>query len=427
MNPYVRSRPRSLFASLSTALLSLALLAAASSGVDAQTNRSELPVAHDEQIRSIVFPIQPEFAHLVHWSDTFGAPRGSGRSHIGVDIMGDKMIPLVAAADGEVTWLRHDDGRGNNLEITDADGWAYHYVHINNDTPGTDDGANDYDLAFAPGIERGAQVRAGQVVAYMGDSGNAESTASHLHFEIEAPDGSAINPTASVDAAFAALGEPPTLELDQLEPWPSLDALQADVFDTLVGRPPTEAEVNQLAHAIEQRGLAAALTPFIDSDSTAADVDRLYVAYFLRLPDYGGYRYWISRMADDLGLVDMADHFAGSPEFQERYGSLDFAEFLDQLYRDVLGREPDEAGKAYWLDRLADPDDTVTRGTIVAFFTDSPEMRELAGLRNELVALSALLEDRMPTDAEIAAWEEARRDTSVEAAVNGALGLRSLD
>ncbi len=421
MNLYVRTHRRPHRSILLSSLFALLLLAGATSGVGAHSGGTDLPVAYDEQIRAIVFPIQPEFAHLVHWSDTFGAPRGGGRSHIGVDILGDKMIPLVAAADGEVTWLRHDATRGNNLEITDADGWAYHYVHINNDTPGTDDGANDYNLAFAPGIERGAQVRAGQVVAFMGDSGNAESTASHLHFEIEAPDGSPINPTASVDAAFAALGELPTIDLDQLGPWPSLDALLVDLFETLVGRPPTDAEVNQLAHAIDQRGLAAALTPFVSSDSTAADVDRLYVAYFLRLPDYGGYRYWISRMADDLGLVAMADHFAGSPEFQERYGSLGFGEFLDQLYRDVLGREPDEAGKAYWLDRLADSDDTVTRGTIVAFFTDSPEMRELAGHRNELVALSALVDDRMPTDTEIAAWEQTRQDTSIEDAVSAAL------
>ena len=414
-------RTRSPLSTLLLPLVALMLVAAASSSVGADPSRPDLPVAYDEQIRAIVFPIQPEFADQVHWSDTFGAPRGGGRSHIGVDILGDKMIPLVAAASGEVTWLRHDSGRGNNLEITDDDGWAYHYVHINNDTPGTDDGANDYDLAFAPGIERGARVTAGQVVAYLGDSGNAENTAPHLHFEIEAPDGTAINPTASVDAAFAALGELPTLEPDQLGPWPSLDALLGDVFETLVGRSATEAEMNQLAHAIGQRGLAAALTPFIGSDSTAADVDRLYVAYFLRLPDYDGYRYWIGRMADDLGLVPMADHFAGSPEFQERYGSLDFSQFLDQLYRDVLGREPDEEGKAYWLDRLADPDDTVTRGTIVAFFTDSSEMRELAGHRNELVALSALLDDRMPTNEEISAWEASRQTTSIEDAVSQAL------
>ncbi|MFT7600357.1 MAG: hypothetical protein ACI8TP_003298 [Acidimicrobiales bacterium] len=380
------------------------------------------PVAAQE-VRSIVFPVHPASSHLVDWSDTFGAPRGSSRSHIGVDILGERMIPLVAVADGEVTWLRHDADRGNNLEITDSEGWAYHYVHINNDTPGTDDGSNAYEFAFAPGIVNGSEVQAGQVVAFMGDSGNAEGTAPHLHFEIERPDGTAINPTPSVDAAFARLATFPELDTDQLGPYSSAEALLDDVFNTLVGRSPSADETNSFGHAVDQSGLAAALAPYVGSESLAAEVDRLYVAYFLRLPDFEGYQYWIDRRSSDLGLIAMADHFAGSPEFEERYGHLDFGAFLDQLYVDVLGRTPDEEGKTYWLDRLSDADDTVTRGTIVAFFTDSVEMRALAEHRSELVASTALFDDRMPTGDEIAAWEAQR---SIEAMVDS-IASRFLD
>ena len=377
------------------------------------------PVAAQVEMRTITLPVHPDFVDQVSWSDTWGAPRSGGRQHEGVDIMGPKMVPLVAAVDGEVTWLRHDAERGNNLEITDADGWMYHYVHINNDTPGTDDGANAYEFAFAPGIEQGAKVRAGQIVAFLGDSGNAESTGAHLHFEIERPDGSNINPTASVDAALVRMRSTPTL--DDLGPYGSASELFDDVFTTLTGRPATAENMQALADVINRDGLSAALSPYIDQGSQAADIQRLYVAFFLRLPDLGGYRYWIERKATDLDLVRIADNFAGSPEYQARYGSLPFGSFLDQLYLDVLGRQPDEAGKAYWLARLDDPNDVVTKGTIVAFFTDSPELRSLAAHRSEIVALTALFEDRMPTDAETAEWEVLRRSRTLVESIDAYL------
>ena len=67
--------------------------------------------------------------------------------------MGAKLMPLVAAADGTVTFLRTDASgtSGNMVEITDDAGWSYWYLHINNDTPGTDDGANPAEYRFAPG------------------------------------------------------------------------------------------------------------------------------------------------------------------------------------------------------------------------------------------------------------------------------------
>jgi murein DD-endopeptidase MepM/ murein hydrolase activator NlpD len=80
------------------------------------------------------------------------------------------------------------------LTITADNGWKYTYIHLNNDRPGTDDGANIYSNAFVKGITKGSRVKAGQPVAYVGDSGNAENTGSHLHFEMYAPDGTLVNP-----------------------------------------------------------------------------------------------------------------------------------------------------------------------------------------------------------------------------------------
>lgn len=371
------------------------------------------PEASATEIRPILHPVAVSHIDDVHWTDTFGAPRSGGRTHLGVDILGPKMTPLVAAADGEVTWLRHDSS-GNYLKITDDDGWSYFYVHINNDTPGTDDGANRYEEAFAEGIEKGVRVKAGQVVAFLGDSGNAESTAAHLHFEIARPDGTPINPTASVDAAGVAVELGSKLGAEGLGPYESVEALVEDVLITLT--PTAEREdLEELADRVAQTGLADALAPYISGDSRAADIDRLYVAFFDRLPDLGGYEYWIDR--DDLDLAHMADFFADSDEFRTQYEGLDFGDFLDLLYVNVLGREPDASGKAYWLGRLDDPDDPVTRGTIVSYFTDSPELRGLTRERSEIVALTALIEDRMPNADDVDAWIAIRADHDLSEAV----------
>lgn len=152
----------------------------------------------------ITFPVEGEHFYI----DSFGACRdGCARAHQGIDIMADKMQRIVAAASGEVTALDHEPD-GNYVFITGDDGWQYWYIHVNNDTPGTDDGANDYDQAFAPGIEEGARVERGQHIAYVGDSGNAEYTAPHLHFEMHYPDGTwgghVVNPWYSLQLSQGA-------------------------------------------------------------------------------------------------------------------------------------------------------------------------------------------------------------------------------
>jgi hypothetical protein len=152
------------------------------------------------EYRRIVFPVQEH----VTYSDTFGACRdGCTRFHQGEDLIGQRLFHELAAVDGTVTWMvTNASGTGGNwLEITDAQGWHYNYGHINNDTPGTDDGANPAQWRFAPGIVVGAHVHAGQFVAYMGDSGDAETTVPHLHFEIRRPDNTPIDEYPSLRLA----------------------------------------------------------------------------------------------------------------------------------------------------------------------------------------------------------------------------------
>jgi hypothetical protein len=155
---------------------------------------------------TMFFPIIGETSYR----DTFGACRGSGcsRSHQGVDMMAPKMTVIVAVADGTVGWMHNEQGgKCCAMALRHDDGWESWYIHMNNDTPGTDDGQG---WGFAPGIERGTWVRAGQHIGWVGDSGNAENTAPHLHFELHQPDGTVVNPTPHVDAAIkldAPIGE----------------------------------------------------------------------------------------------------------------------------------------------------------------------------------------------------------------------------
>ena len=106
--------------------------------------------------------------------------------------MADKMVPIVAVAAGTVGWVRDEQGGTCcAMAVNHDDGWRTWYIHMNNDTPGTDDGMG---WGFAAGIEPGVHVEAGQIIGYVGDSGNAETTPPHLHFELQRPDGEEISP-----------------------------------------------------------------------------------------------------------------------------------------------------------------------------------------------------------------------------------------
>ena len=154
-------------------------------------------------VRKITFPV--EGGTEKDFDDDFGDPRSEGWLHKGQDIFAPKMTKILAATDGTISWVRVDDGThssGNALALTAVDGWTTWYMHINNDTPGSDDGSNLAEYRFAPGIALDSVVKAGDFIAYVGDSGDAETTDSHLHFEIRNPDKTAINPHASLRLAL---------------------------------------------------------------------------------------------------------------------------------------------------------------------------------------------------------------------------------
>ena len=125
----------------------------------------------------------PQEVLVTEFSSTYGAPRSGERRHKGTDLMALKMTEVYAVADGVVTHIGTHHLAGRNMRIDHGDGWESYYVHLNNDNIGTDDDAAPWSLTIAPGVEEGARVEAGQLIAWVGDSGNAERTAPHTHFE----------------------------------------------------------------------------------------------------------------------------------------------------------------------------------------------------------------------------------------------------
>ena len=132
-----------------------------------------------------VFPTQGRCSFVDSWHDS----RSGGRLHIGVDIVGPKGLAIYAVTDGTITKMYGAESKlsGNALRLTAADSTYFFYAHLD---------------SFAPGITVGSVVKAGQIVGYMGASGNAGGN-SHLHFEIHPGGGEAVNPYPVVKAVDA--------------------------------------------------------------------------------------------------------------------------------------------------------------------------------------------------------------------------------
>ncbi len=116
--------------------------------------------------------------------------------------------------------------------------------------------------------------------------------------------------------------------------------------------------------------------PFVSSTGRAAVIARLYFAVFERAPDLPGFDYWTSL---GLPVTDVAELFVSSAEFLGRYGHLSNSEFVDRVYRNVLGRQADSEGFQYWVGVL---DAGNSRGDLMIGFSESVEFRRRSGIRN---------------------------------------------
>lgn len=134
------------------------------------------------------------FPHLdddARYLSDFGYVKPDGRTHRGIDIFSPKGTPIVAVADGQIITMARSPRSGYYMVIAHADGLESWYMHLNNDV--VRDGEGDIVGAYADDVAEGDYVRAGHVVAYVGDSGNAEATSPHTHFELH-HNGRALDP-----------------------------------------------------------------------------------------------------------------------------------------------------------------------------------------------------------------------------------------
>jgi alpha-tubulin suppressor-like RCC1 family protein len=129
---------------------------------------------------------------------------------------------------------------------------------------------------------------------------------------------------------------------------------------------------------------------------------RLYYAALARPPDYTGLQNWSNALHNGtLTLTTAADQFAGSAEFLLHYGSLDNTGYVQQLYRNVLGREADPAGLADWVGQL---NAGASRGTVLVGFSESVEFKANLATEVEILRLYFLFLQRMPTTNELQSW-----------------------
>jgi murein DD-endopeptidase MepM/ murein hydrolase activator NlpD len=106
--------------------------------------------------------------------DTFGAGRSGGRAHQGIDIMAKRGTPVRAAMPGTIAKLFTSKLGGTTIyQYDETKTYIFYYAHLE---------------GYAAGISVGQRVEQGQVIAYVGSTGNA--TTPHLHFEIQRADGS---------------------------------------------------------------------------------------------------------------------------------------------------------------------------------------------------------------------------------------------
>ena len=356
---------------------------------------------------AIVFPVVGPTSYV----DTWGACRGTrcSRGHKGVDIFAHKLAPLVAAADGVITADRRSAMglSGNTVIITDDNGWRYLYIHLNNDSPGTDDGWNPQGWILPNRLRVGDRVEAGQVIGYVGDSGNAETTPSHVHFELHRPGVGAINPTPAVllaqreervipVAGLASTGE------GRAEYGPVVSAW----YRALLKREPTDKELFAWTDRFDigfatTDDLIADLTMAKPRRDPAGNVVRAFRVSLDRTPTLNEIRLWEEAYRNGTDLDGITSTLIDSAPFRDRHGELSDEEFIKVIYRNAIGVEPSPQRLDDWLALFAEGS---PRSELTAYWADSYSVKNSTWHGLEVIQSFRAAADRMPTDDEYTQW-----------------------
>jgi hypothetical protein len=140
---------------------------------------------------TIVFPVLGS----VEFTNDYGAPRPQG-PHQGIDILAPRHAYALAAEAGRVRFYTGSGRAGCMLYLDGKSGTTYYYIHLNNDLgPGNDNrGGCKIGVTFPKGLTSGQRVTAGQLIGFVGDSGDANGIHPHLHFEVHPHGRGSTNP-----------------------------------------------------------------------------------------------------------------------------------------------------------------------------------------------------------------------------------------
>jgi Tol biopolymer transport system component len=183
------------------------------------------------------------------------------------------------------------------------------------------------------------------------------------------------SPTSHVEQVYVS-------EAMQLGPFASLAAFIDQQYLDFLGRAATAGEQQSWqAKLLDGRATPSSMIAALaGSESFAkhrAPVVRLYWAFFLRKPDPSGLSYWIKKYETGTKLGTIAQGFAKSSEFKNRYGTLGNEDFVKLIYPNIFERQPDPSGLAYWTGKLDRKE--ITRGGVMIGFSESSEgVRRLA-------------------------------------------------
>ena len=102
--------------------------------------------------------------------DTFNEARSGSRIHMATDILAMRGTPVLSASDGRIVKLASGGAGGITIYVADASGrYLHYYAHLE---------------GYAPGVRDGLQVREGQVIGFVGTTGNAPPNTPHLHYQV---------------------------------------------------------------------------------------------------------------------------------------------------------------------------------------------------------------------------------------------------
>ncbi|MBB3122081.1 DUF4214 domain-containing protein [Pseudoduganella violacea] len=126
----------------------------------------------------------------------------------------------------------------------------------------------------------------------------------------------------------------------------------------------------------------------LDSDATAGQLYRLYLSTYARTPDEGGMGFWLEMINRGVNMETVANAFITSAEFYSIYGrNLDDDRYVNQLYFNILHRDPDPGGKAFYVNALHNG---ISREVVLLSISDSPELKaSLVGIMPDAIAYQA--------------------------------------